>query len=211
MYLYLGSLVDETYVDPYNTPYVQGEEGDERRAEGAGVEVEDSVWQQTIDDALRVVYSHHHRLVTSLYPELERPLSIDELRSGRLGRDLARLAALARGELREQRSQVIERIDSVLQLLFWAPMSDDYQVPRAFWETELGRMISMAKFRAYEPSELISIGHAAQRLGVTRPTIYRWMDDRHLGYVRDEMSGRTFVVVEDVESLALSAQDGAFQ
>jgi len=175
------------------------------------VEVGDAVWQQTIDDALRVVYSHHHRLVTSLYPELERPLSIDELRAGRLGRDLSRLAALARGELREARSQVIERIDSVLQLLFWAPMSDDYQVPRSFWETDLGRMISMAKFRAYEPAELISIGHAAQRLGVTRPTIYRWMDDRHLGYVRDEMSGRTFVVVEDVEQLALSNQDGAFQ
>ena len=182
-----------------------------RHAEGAGVEAGDSVWQQTIDDALRVVYSHHHRLVVSLYPEADRQLSVEALRDSRLGRDLGRLAALARGELRETRETVNERIDSVLQLLFWAPMAENYQVPRGFWETDLGRMISMAKFRAYEPTELISIGHAAQRLGVTRPTIYRWMDDRHLDYVRDEMSGRTFVVVEDVEALALTNQDGAYQ
>lgn len=171
-------------------------------------EVEQPRWQETIDNALRVVYSHHHRLVTSLFPEAERPLNMEELRQGRLGRDLARLAALARGELREPRDQVIERIDSVLQLLFWPPMAEDYSVPRSFWESELGRMISMAKYRAYEPSELVSIGAAAQKLGVTRPTIYRWMDDKHLGYVRDEMSGRTFVVQEDVESM-LNSQGAA--
>jgi len=79
-------------------------------------------------------------------------------------------------------------------------------VPRSFWETDLGRMISMAKFRAYEPTELVSIGSAAQQLGVTRPTIYRWMDDRTLGYVRDEMSGRTFVVRADVENLRRSME-----
>jgi excisionase family DNA binding protein len=59
----------------------------------------------------------------------------------------------------------------------------------------------MAKFRAYEPGELVSIGNAAQQLGVTRPTIYRWMDDRRLNYVRDDMSGRTFVVRRDIEYL----------
>lgn len=160
-----------------------------------------SQWQETIDEALKVVYSAHHRLVTSLFPGVERPLNLDELRQGRLGRDLQRLAALASGELRESRGQVNERIDSVLQLLFWAPMAEDYQVPRSFWETDLGRMISMAKYRAYEPSELVSIGAAAARLKVTRPTIYRWMDEKHLDYVRDDMSGRTFVVLEDVEQL----------
>jgi hypothetical protein len=47
---------------------------------------------------------------------------------------------------------------------------------------------------------------------VTRPTIYRWMDDRTLNYVRDDMSGRTFVVRRDIDNLKrvaaeLSAQD----
>ncbi|HEX3721265.1 MAG TPA: excisionase family DNA-binding protein, partial [Nitrolancea sp.] len=127
--------------------------------------------------------------------------SIEQLRSGPLGRDLSRLAALARGEVREAKGRVVEAIDSVQQILFWPPGAEDYTVPRSFWETDLGRMISMAKFRAYEPADLVSIGNAAQQLGVTRPTIYRWMDDRTLGYVRDEMSGRTFVVRQDVENL----------
>jgi len=165
------------------------------------VEATVSQWQSTIDDALRVVYSAHHRLVSSLFPGAQRPLNIEELRKGRLGNDLQRLSMLASGDLREQREQVNERIDSVLQLLFWAPMAEDYQVPRSFWETELGRMISMAKYRAYEPTELVSIGQAALRLKVTRPTVYRWMDEKHLDYVRDDMSGRTFVVLEDVEQL----------
>jgi excisionase family DNA binding protein len=41
---------------------------------------------------------------------------------------------------------------------------------------------------------LVGIGAAAQRLGVSRPTIYRWMDDRSLDYVHDEASGRSFVL-----------------
>lgn len=172
------------------------------------MEAERTGYQETIDEALRIVYSHHHRLVTRLFPDAERPLNMEALRSGPLGRDLRRLASLARGEIREPKETVLERIETVLQLLFWPPMADDYSVPRSFWETQLGRMMSMAKYRAYEPAELVSIGAAAQKLGVTRPTIYRWMDERHLGYVRDEMSGRTFVVQRDVESLLTDSQDG---
>lgn len=167
-----------------------------------GADVDDAKnYQETIDKWLRVVYSNHHRLLSHLYPEANRPLTIEQLRSGPLGTDLARLSDLARGELREAKDHVLEAIDSVLQILFWPPGSEDYSVPRSFWETDLGRMISMAKYRAYEPAELVSIGNAAQQLGVTRPTIYRWMDDRTLDYVRDEMSGRTFVVREGVENL----------
>lgn len=82
-----------------------------RRVEGAGVEVERIDFQTTVDEALKIVYSHHHRLVTRLFPEAERPLNMEALRSGPLGRDLGRLAALARGEIREVRDTVLERID----------------------------------------------------------------------------------------------------
>ena len=174
------------------------------------MEAERNEYQETLDEALRIVYSHHHRLVTKLFPDAERPLNMEALRSGPLGRDLRKLAALARGEIREAKELVLERIETVLQLLFWPPMADDYTVPRSFWETPLGRMMSMAKYRAYEPSELVSIGTAAQKLGVTRPTIYRWMDERHLGYVRDEMSGRTFVVQRDVDSLLNDSQTSGY-
>jgi excisionase family DNA binding protein len=172
------------------------------------VDAERPNYRKAMDDALLLVYSHHHRLMRRLHPDTVRKLEIEDLRAGPMGQDLEKLAAIAQGEAREERDRVLEAIDSVLQMLFWPPASETYQVPRSFWETELGRMISMAKFRSYEPADLVSIGNAAQQLGVTRPTIYRWMDDRTLGYVRDEMSGRTFVVRDDVEVLRQQGEEG---
>lgn len=158
-------------------------------------------YQAVIDDALQLVYSQHHRLIGQLHPASFRELTLDELRAGPLGRDLQRLAGLARRETDEPKDRVLEAIDSVLQVLFWPVASEDYTVPRSFWDTELGRMLALAKYHAYDRTELVSIGSAAQQLGVTRPTIYRWMDDRTLNYVRDDMTGRTFVVRRDIENL----------
>jgi excisionase family DNA binding protein len=171
------------------------------------VEAESRDYQDVIDQALQLVYSHHHRLVTQLYPSAFVALGLEQLRSGPLGEDLLRLAKLARGQVREAKDGVLEAIDSVLQLLFWPAAADDYSVPRSFWDTDLGRMMALAKYRAFEPSELVSIGNAAQQLGVTRPTIYRWMDDRTLNYVRDDMSGRTFVVRRDIDNLKRVAEE----
>ncbi len=176
------------------------------------MEAEQPDYQDVVDQALQLIYSHHHRLISHLHPAAFQPLSLDQLRQGPLGQDLRRLSALARGEVREPKEGVLEAIESVLQLLFWPAAADDYSVPRSFWDTELGRMMALAKYRAYEASELVSIGNAAQQLGVTRPTIYRWMDDRTLNYVRDDMSGRTFVVRRDIDNLRrvameMSAQD----
>lgn len=168
-------------------------------------------YQAAIDDALQLVYSQHHRLIARLHPESFRELTLDELREGPLGRDLRRLADLARGHVREPKDLVLGAIDSVLQILFWPAAADDYTVPRTFWDTELGRMLALAKYRAYDPTELVSIGHAAQQLGVTRPTIYRWMDDRTLSYVKDDMSGRTFVVRRDIDNLKRVAAELAAQ
>lgn len=168
-------------------------------------------YQDVIDQALQLVYSHHHRLVSQLYPAAFKPLSLDQLRQGPLGQDLERLATLARGQIREPKERVLSAIESVVQLLFWPAAADDYSVPRSFWDTELGRMMALAKYRAFDPAELVSIGNAAQQLGVTRPTIYRWMDDRTLNYVRDDMSGRTFVVRRDIDNLKRVAMEFSAQ
>lgn len=165
------------------------------------MEAEPRDYQDVIDQALELVYSQHHRLVSQMSPSAFKPITMAELRSGPLGRDLQRLAALANRQTREPKEHVLQAIDSVLQLLFWPAAADDYTVPRSFWDTELGQMMALAKYRAFERNELVSIGNAAQQLGVTRPTIYRWMDDRTLNYVRDDMSGRTFVVRRDIENL----------
>ncbi|CAA9587369.1 MAG: hypothetical protein AVDCRST_MAG88-4173, partial [uncultured Thermomicrobiales bacterium] len=124
-----------------------------------------------------------------------------QLREGPLGEDLSRLAQIAGGVLQAGRDEVLGAIDSVLQLLFWPVGADAYTVPRSFWEQPLGKMLSLAKLRSFEPNDLLSIGQAATVLKVTRPTIYRWMDDKALDYVRDDMSGRTFVVRQDVEAM----------
>jgi excisionase family DNA binding protein len=158
-------------------------------------------YQAAIDEALQLVYSQHHRLISRLHKSSFQELTLEQLREGALGLDLRRLAAVARGDETEPKEQVLQAIDSVLQVLFWPAAADDYMVPRSFWDTDLGRMLALAKYRAYDRAELVSIGSAAQQLGVTRPTIYRWMDDRTLNYVRDDMSGRTFVVRRDVDML----------
>jgi len=175
------------------------------------VEAEQPDYQEVVDQALQLVYSHHHRMMTQLNPAALTSLTLDQLRSGPLGQDLMRLAELARGQRRENKEDVLTAIESVLQVLFWPIAAEDYTVPRSFWDTDLGRMLALAKYRAYEPAELVSIGTAAQQLGVTRPTIYRWMDDRTLNYVRDDMSGRTFVVRRDIDHLKRVAADLAAQ
>jgi len=154
-----------------------------------------------VDEALQLVYSQHHRIISRLSPAAMMRLSLDQLREGPLGEDLSRLAQIAAGQVRAGREEVLGAIDSVLQLLFWPVGSDTYTVPRSFWEQPLGKMLSLAKLRSFEPSDLVSIGNAANILNVTRPTIYRWMDDKSLDYVRDDMSGRTFVVRQDVEAM----------
>ena len=53
-------------------------------------------YQAAIDDALQLVYSQHHRLISQLHPESFRELTLGDLQGGPLGRDLQRLAALAR-------------------------------------------------------------------------------------------------------------------
>lgn len=162
---------------------------------------ETSPFQETIDKTLRLVYSQMHRYHLKLFGKAPDAVSVEGLREGPLGRDLYRLGKLARGEEQADQDEVFRAVNSILELLFWPAGEDQYQVPRSFWEEPLGKMLSQAKLRAVDATELMSIGNAAQSLGVTRPTIYRWMDDQTLNYVRDEMSGRTFVFRRDVDVL----------
>jgi len=174
---------------------------------GDTVEAERPDYDEVIDQALLLVYSHYHRFVSQLKPGAFTSIPIEELRAGPLGENLTRLSKIASGQVRESKEDVLDAIEAVVQLLFWPSAADDYTVPRSFWDQELGRMMALAKYKAFEPGELVSIGNAAQQLGVARPTIYRWMDDRTLNYVRDDMSGRTFVVRRDIEDMKRVVED----
>jgi excisionase family DNA binding protein len=164
--------------------------------------------QEVIDQVLVLVAGHHQRLLAQLRPDgaMERAPTLSELRQSRFGQDLQRLAAVARGQLREPQQRVLVAIEAVTQLMFWPAAADDYAVPRSFWDTDLGRLLAQAKYRAFRSGELVSIGAAAQQLGVSRPTIYRWFDDRSLDSVRDEGSGRTFALRSDIERRRLVAE-----
>lgn len=164
-------------------------------------QVLDASDQSIIDQALQLVAADAQRISTHLRLTEVLPLSPEALRDGPLGQDLIRLALVARGRQRERPESVLTAVDAVLHLLFWPAGAEEFAVPRTFWQSDLGQLLARAKLRAFEPHDLVSIGEAARRLGVTRPTIYRWIDERVLDSVRDETSGRTFVVRRDVDRL----------
>jgi excisionase family DNA binding protein len=163
--------------------------------------------QTAIDQVLRLVDGDADRLATRLGPAAVAPRSLAELRAGPLGQDLLRLAMVAENQLREPRERVLAAIDAVLQLLFWPPGAADYSVPRVFWETDLGSLLARAKYRAFAASDLVGIGVAAQQLGVSRPTVYRWMDEGSLDYVRDTLTGRLFILRRGVDQRRQVAEE----
>jgi excisionase family DNA binding protein len=151
-------------------------------------------YNEIIDAALRIVYSQYYRLGQKLSTRPPQVLRIEELRQGLLGQELRFLADVASQRQSASADEVFAAIDAVLQALFWPPAPDEFQVPRTFWDTELGSMLSLAKLRCYSTTDLVGIGEAANMLGVSRPTVYRWMDDGVLDYVRDDLSQRTFLI-----------------
>ena len=53
----------------------------------------------------------------------------------------------------------------------------------------------------------VGIGVAARQLGVSRPTVYRWMDEGSLDYVRDTLTGRLFVLRRGVDQRRRGAEE----
>ena len=159
----------------------------------------DTIHQPAIDQALSVLDLDRQRLADRLgIPGATLPSS-EQLRAGPLGQDLRRLALVADGRIREPAERVLSAIASVLGLLFWPAGGDEVAVPRAFWASHLGRMLARAKYRAFAGEDLVGIAAAARQLGVSRPTIYRWIDDGSLDHVRDDRRGRTFLLRRGVD------------
>ena len=164
-------------------------------------------YDEIIDVALRIVYSQYYRLGQKLSTRPPQVLRIEEVRQGLLGQDLRYLADVAAQRKPADSDGVRAAIDSVLQALFWPPAPDDYSVPRSFWDTPLGGMLSLAKRRCFTAMDLVGIGEAAAIIGVSRPTIYRWMDDGTLDYVRDDPSGRIFLIRRGVLEIKRQVAD----
>ena len=159
-------------------------------------------YQVAIDEALQLVYSQAYRLAAQLSPDAPPHLTLEQVRRGQLGEDLTHLARVAAGQVAAERADVLAAIDEVLALLFVPAAGDRPVVDRRFWEDQpLGRMLAQAKFRTFERHELVTLGEAARALGVTRPTLYRWIEEGRLDSTCDAPSGRTYVALGDVEVL----------
>jgi excisionase family DNA binding protein len=163
--------------------------------------------QAIIDQALQLIYSQCHRLAGRLAPDALRPFSMEDLRKSPIGQDLARLVEVARGLRQEPAGEVLTAIQSILETLFWPTATEDYIVPKSFWETELGALLARAKRRALETEGLIEAGEAAARLGVSRSTILRWVEDGSLAGVQDKESGWTLISRRAIERMELVASE----
>ena len=154
-----------------------------------------------IDQTLRLIHSQLHRYSRHLTGTAPDMTSLDQLRAGPLGRDLLRLARIACGEERVPGDQVFQSVRAILDLLFWPAGADSYEVPHVFWIEPLGKMLSLAKWRSVDHAALMSIGAAAEQLGVARPTIYRWMYAGTVESVRDDTSDRFYVMRRDIDQI----------
>lgn len=158
-------------------------------------------YEPIIDQTLRVIHSQLHRYHRHLTGTAPDAVSVEQLRSGPLGQDLQRLARIARGEERVPAEQVFQSVRAILDLLLWPAGADTYEVQHPFWTEPLGKMLSQAKWRSVDRDELISIGAAADKLGVARPTIYRWMYAGTVESVRDDTSDRFYVMRRDIDHI----------
>ena len=158
-------------------------------------------YEPIIDQTLRLIHSQLHRYHRHLTGRMPDAVSIEQLRSGPLGQDLQRLARIARGEERMPTEQVMQSVRAVLDLLLWPAGADTYEVQHPFWTEPLGKMLSQAKWRSVDRADLMSIGAAADQLGVARPTIYRWMYAGTVESVRDDTSDRFYVMRRDIDHI----------
>ena len=145
-------------------------------------------------DATRAPWAEYWRMYSYVTAELPRVLAenfpIDPKRQGIFGHSMGGHGALV---------AALRNPGQYRSVSAFAPIAAPSRSPwgRKAFSGYLGE--DRNQWSAYDASELVSIGNAAQQLGVTRPTIYRWMDEKQLNYVRDDMSGRTFVVRRDIE------------
>jgi len=158
-------------------------------------------YEPVIDQTLRLIHSQLHRFHRHLTGTMPAAVSVEQLRTGPLGQDLERLARIARGEERVPADQVFQSVRAILDLLFWPAGADIYEVQHPFWTEPLGKMLSQAKWRSIDHAELMSIGAAAEQLGVARPTIYRWMYAGTVESVRDDTSDRFYVLRRDINAI----------
>jgi hypothetical protein len=142
--------------------------------------------EQLIDEVLQLVLARVNELVPVIgYAELP-PLSLEQMRTSSLAKDLRIIARYAEGYDLGQGS-ILLNIEHMARLLYPKPMSTSgYQFPPDFHQTPLGEMVNDALARHYPRERRATVGEVTKFLGVTRQTVHDWADDGTLEPIYDK-------------------------
>src|SRR5258707_6117785 len=91
----------------------KGKQRERNSVMDVGEEAIPQEFQQTIDQALRLVFSQLYRYRQALVDESSPKIFLEELRQGPLGADLRYLARIAAGESDDFPDKVLQKIDSI--------------------------------------------------------------------------------------------------
>jgi hypothetical protein len=126
-----------------------------------------------------------------------------------LADQLAEIGRAAAGEVRHSKDGDIEAVvraglQDLVERLFLSPVMGTCEVPAAFWDTPLGRMVAQAWIWV-ERGELITVAEAARLRGVTTQAISNAVREgrvtRYVDPDAPQHQGRTLVSRSQVEAM----------
>ncbi len=104
---------------------------------------------------------------------------------------LAVIARAAAGEMRDDDDEdniLHESLQSIAEMIFASPLGGAYEIPAAFWESDLGQMMARAQLWLIG-DELITIAEAARIRGVSVQAISQAIDAGRITAYHDPEAG----------------------
>jgi hypothetical protein len=155
--------------------------------------------QKVVDDALQAIASYTQLLGNALaLPIGEQPSTIEELRQSPLGQALTALAHVAEGHPGNT-EDVEEKLRIVYNFFFAAPLHQALRIPSDFHTSPLGSLLNDARAQVTSLKSAVNIADAARTAGVTRQTIYDWIDQGKLSPIY--VNGKPMLPLSQLEQL----------
>ena len=148
-------------------------------------------YRETISTAIQRIYSARKWEMEQQFGFYDMPPVISPLQMI-LADPLALIARAAVGELahsEETDGELVECIQTVMEVLFSNPLLNFYQIPNEFWKIDIGAMIARAQLWLH--NDLITMVECAEKFGVTVQAVSQAIDAGRLrGYADPDASQR---------------------
>lgn len=129
---------------------------------------------ELIQAALMQVYQRLTWDLREVYGIVELPvLSYDDLLKTPMAATLAQIARAAAGQVEHSEAndvELVECVQSAMELFFSSPLMSSYSIPEAFWGTPVGAMIARARLWV-RGDALITLAECAKRHGISLPAV----------------------------------------